>query len=1146
MIRPAIISLTLALTLGVASGGNLFFTSVQAPFALNPEEDVRMVRLSAGVVEAAQLEIDAARRESPAAVLLIEAKGVLEVGKNPLRLGSRTILKLSPGAGIRAGNAATAPALIVIQDAERVAVSSSGPGPALLDGVGKIPIGISVTTGSRVTLDGLQITGCRDAGIDYQGGDAGAVNEAASVTRCHFIANGEGLRVQQSAGFMCLDNEFTNQAGTALVISSLTSIVAGNSFTGNQAAIRSGSDRGVVTRNLINDLAALELTPDGRGNLVTENHSSLTGLSLVLGGERQEIFRNALSGKVTVRPDSKEILLLGNKDLSTPPSSPALKLFNPPTFGNPHQDPVIVPGMGRFDLAVPGGIPPKKGDPVDPVDLATVQAQLDKARALHPDDVIVLRLQGEYVSRSPQGLVLPPHTCVILDGRILADLGIPIEPRWKREDPLTQLIKLPESGFCSISGGMLDGGRQAFFPINANTGSIALIEGVTLTAGAREGINTKGRNAADPIYIYQSNVLGNNGRGIWAHVATRVRAIANDCSGNRMDGIDLDAESVDGIALFNTCSGNRRHGIFIEEAVSHQIAFGNTLLGNSQAGVHVWNEEVVGNTGQNVVASNECTANRRGVSVGGRAPDKSANGNFFFNNVCRDNRLDGVLGGNSRATGNYFSQSVVGQNHEGDITPHDASFFFNVIAPVAPVYHAQGELAGEVTATSVILQSRLTSVPGPTLDSSGDTPGAVGSACFEWSRRPDFTEARRTPWLSAEAASDFIVRAKLDQLVPGTVYHYRLVYGPDRFSTRKGPARRFKTLNPNDPAAKLSFCMGSCMNYHVFMKGLSNGGNTITATDEDKRLGYPAFAAMRALKPDFFIGTGDMVYYDFPANAPARTLPELRKKWHEQFRFPRMVDFFGGCGTYWSKDDHDFRFDDADLTQKRLPTPTSGIEVFREQMPIHPAGDLTTPTYRTHRVHKNLQLWLIEGRDFRSDNSIPDGPGKSIWGTEQAEWLKRTLKESDATWKIIITPTPMVGPDRASKSDNHTNPNGFRHEADAFFQWLVDQKIPNVLTFCGDRHWQYQSIHPLGVEEFSVGALNDENAIAGIKSGDPKSTDPQGLIQQPFIYSNPGGGFLHVTVGPGKGKSAELRIAFLDDTGKVLNKVIKSAAPPTP
>ena len=54
------------------------------------------------------------------------------------------------------------------------------------------------------------------------------------------------------------------------------------------------------------------------------------------------------------------------------------------------------------------------------------------------------------------------------------------------------------------------------------------------------------------------------------------------------------------------------------------------------------------------------------------------------------------------------------------------------------------------------------------------------------------------------------------------------------------------------------------MNYYPFITGQPNGDGPVTATAEDKRLGYPSFAAMQKLNPDFFIGAGDIVYYDFP------------------------------------------------------------------------------------------------------------------------------------------------------------------------------------------------------------------------------------------------------------------------------------------
>ena len=459
----------------------------------------------------------------------------------------------------------------------------------------------------------------------------------------------------------------------------------------------------------------------------------------------------------------------------------------------------------------------------------------------------------------------------------------------------------------------------------------------------------------------------------------------------------------------------------------------------------------------------------------------------------------------------------------------------------AEIHTAQGLLAGEVTAGSVLLQTRLTAAPGPELDAEGDVPGEEGVACFEYGTAADFAGAARTAWMRAEAGRDFIVRAAVSGLQPATLYHYRVLAGVTETEAAPGRAGSFRTLPGGSSDAPLSFVMGSCMNYHSFMSGKSNGGGPVTATEEDRRLGYPAFAAMAELKPAFFIGTGDIVYYDHPAPTAAKTLPELRRKWHEQFRFPRMVEFFSRTPAFWSKDDHDFRFNDADMLGARAPAPATGIEIFREQMPIHPAEDSATPTYRTHRIHPHAQLWFLEGRDFRSPNNMPDGPEKTLWGREQREWLQRTLKESGAPWKILITPTPMVGPDRNSKKDNHTNLAGFKHEADSFFEWLRAEGIQNVLTFCGDRHWQYHSIHPLGVEEFSAGALNDENAIRGERPGGPKTTDPEGKIQQPYIYPQPTGGFLHVTTSTGTEGRAKLQIVFRDDHGKALYSVLKRA-----
>jgi alkaline phosphatase D len=447
----------------------------------------------------------------------------------------------------------------------------------------------------------------------------------------------------------------------------------------------------------------------------------------------------------------------------------------------------------------------------------------------------------------------------------------------------------------------------------------------------------------------------------------------------------------------------------------------------------------------------------------------------------------------------------------------------------AGIHLAQGAIAGEITQTSVILQTRLTAAPGLV---EGDVPGAAGVGRFEIATDPGFTSPRQTPWARATPAGDFIVKTKVDGLRPATVYHYRVVFGPDEARAQRGPVNRFKTLPAATAAAPVNFILTSCLNYAFFHDGGPRGQPPYRG--DDKHLGYPALLPILRLEPDFMILNGDCVYYDHPVATRAKTLPELRRKWHEQYVQPRFVRLFAQVPTYWLKDDHDHRINDSDTTGDYEPSNELGIATFREQVPVVDPADPRALTYRTHRVSRDLQLWFVEGRDYRSPNAMPDGPDKTLWGAEQKAWLQRTLQQSDATFKVLVSPTPMIGPDDGGKRDNHVNPRGFRHEGEAFFAWLKTSGIApgRFYVICGDRHWKYHSRHASGYEEFSCGALNVENARLGRAPGDPQSTDPQALVTQLYTDKAPAGGFLRVAVEPAAGaRPARIEFTQYGDLG---------------
>lgn len=454
----------------------------------------------------------------------------------------------------------------------------------------------------------------------------------------------------------------------------------------------------------------------------------------------------------------------------------------------------------------------------------------------------------------------------------------------------------------------------------------------------------------------------------------------------------------------------------------------------------------------------------------------------------------------------------------------------------ASIDHLQGEMVGALESDSAILQSRLTAA---SVADDGDLPGRRGVARFELADNTDFANSRFTPWLEATPDRDFVVKAHVTGLRPATHYTYRLEFGADRSSLRRGPARSFRTHHAADAVAAHRFVVVTGMNYAYFHHGLHRKGTQRRQayTGPDKNLGYPALESILALQPDFFVGTGDNVYYDAPRDGAAQTPAAMRKKWHEQFVQPRFVDLFARVPTYWEKDDHDYRDNDCDNTGDRQPSVEWGHRIFREQVPVTDPRQAQAVTYRTYRAGKLLQFWLVENRDYRSPNRSPDGPEKTLWGQQQREWLQRTLLASDATFKIIISPTPMIGPDDRYKKDNHCDIGGFQHERDAFFAWARSAGLleDGLYLICGDRHWQYHTVHPAGIEEFSCGTLADANARLGVKPGDPRGTDPEATILQPYTSREPSGGFLVVDIEADRvTRAATARFNFYDERGTLL------------
>ncbi len=448
------------------------------------------------------------------------------------------------------------------------------------------------------------------------------------------------------------------------------------------------------------------------------------------------------------------------------------------------------------------------------------------------------------------------------------------------------------------------------------------------------------------------------------------------------------------------------------------------------------------------------------------------------------------------------------------------------------VFLASGVRVGEVGATSAVVWTRTTAEPrrragrevsgrpvvnlaaGVNVSSlEGAVPGAGGvvrvtlrdaePAGGDGGGHP----ARVSGWLPTDADGDFTRQVAFDELTPDTAYLVTVDARPTAGGTRSAlETASFRTAPAPDQRRPVRFTAMTCQYYGR----------------RDRPDGFQIYPSMAAERPDFYLSIGDNIYLD--NESPRATSVELaRYHWQRMFTLPAIASFLRSVPGYWLKDDHDLlRNDSWPGIEPGISAPLTfeeGLAVFAEQNPA------PERPYRTVRWGKGLQLWLVEGRDFRSPNDMPDGPGKTIWGAEQWQWLRESLLASDADWRVLVSPTAIVGPDRATKADNHANA-AFSHEGDAIREWFRANMDDRFLVVVGDRHWQYHSVHPeTGLHEFSVGPASDAHA-GGTPGEDPDY----------HRFHRVGGGFFSVDV-DWVGEQPRIVLRHRDVFGRIVYEV---------
>ena len=656
-----------------------FYSSPVFPFVIDPAEQIVRIELKEATATQAQRVLDNKFEENPSAVFVVHVSGVISVSSVPLSLHGRTCMVIEKDGQFVASSGCTADSLLCVVNRDYVSITGSydprerplSEQEDMFRGNGVVSSGIRIEDSGRIHLDRISITGCKDVGISITGRGSEQFNQAVSLTRS-VVSNcqGDGVRIRQSPACIVLDSRIASVAKAALVIDSPSSVIANTLCSDSDSGVVVCSSDGILIRNqILRNGTGICLKDQSEYSLVYENSIVGNEAGIVFEGKRATVGWNIFNNKEEVIAGGSKNILYSNDGISADSiRSAGVAYFNPPTTSNQHHEPVIwKDDSGDAMLFARRNVVVDSGS--QSLTIEEVSRRLSQERLRHPDTILAVHMRGAFRNQCEEGLVLPDHTCVILDGEIVND--------YVSDNPgAFELIHMKGKGCNSFSGGRIISENKVFSAISgAGASNAFLLDGVDVDLHSEHGgLGSNSVNAVSskehfgPFVVRGCGIRDPGHRGIWMHVSKRVYALGNRCSAGGFS-IDFDAYCFHSAAIFNTVTRNSYHsGIFFEECVKSNTAFANLCEKNPANGICIWTENVQGKTEKNVVACNvirgdvQMETNRSGLSLGGRAADRTTENNYFFNN-----RLENLNGRSAilikkYARDNYISQSILREN----------------------------------------------------------------------------------------------------------------------------------------------------------------------------------------------------------------------------------------------------------------------------------------------------------------------------------------------------------------------------------------------------------------------------------------------------------------------------------------------------
>jgi alkaline phosphatase D len=363
-----------------------------------------------------------------------------------------------------------------------------------------------------------------------------------------------------------------------------------------------------------------------------------------------------------------------------------------------------------------------------------------------------------------------------------------------------------------------------------------------------------------------------------------------------------------------------------------------------------------------------------------------------------------------------------------------------------------GVAAGEITSTSAVLWTRA---PSRGLSSIALIPGRPGARLVG------------VVGLRPARDADQTVAARVTGLEPATRYRFTFEQGNARSATGT-----FETPPPARANARIRFAIS---------------GDADATAGPNGKPGFNRFEVygrMAAERNDFNINLGDTIYSDseIGGSPVARTVPEKWAKYKLGLALPALQKLRASAGLYSHWDDHEF-VNDFSAQENGGAIYDAGVKAFTDYAPVAKPS-AATGLYRSFRWGKNLQLFFLDERSFRSAKvtaicngdlapTAPQGfrdsfatlapalrnpvspsctamlndPARTMLGAQQYAAFTKAIEASTATWKVIVNEVPI----QQYYALPYDRWEGYEAEREKLLHFLQDN-VKNVVFLTTDSH----------------------------------------------------------------------------------------------